>query len=100
MGEIGIGREDFLYRMAFWEIRLVVRGYRERQKNIWEATRWQTFWLMHVGMADTSRVDFESLLRLPWDRQGSTSEPSQEDIDRLREKLRAYNKSISSSISR
>lgn len=42
-------------------------------------------------MADTSRVNLNDILRLPWDRKDSTSEPSQEDIDRLREKLRAYN---------
>lgn len=92
MGEIGISREDFLYRMAFWEVQRAVLGYRERQKSLWEVARWQTFWLMQVGMADTSRVDFNDLLRLPWDKEAAGREPSQEDIDRLREELRAYNK--------
>lgn len=66
-------------------------GYRDRQKAEWERTRWQTFWLMQVGMADTSRVNFDDILRLPWDRKDPSSEPSQEDIDRLRAELRAYN---------
>lgn len=92
VGEIGIDREDFLFRMAFWEIQRVVTGYRERQKSAWEIARWQTFWLMQVGMADTSKVDFDKLLRLPWDKPEAGDEPSEEDINRLRETLRAYNR--------
>ena len=95
VGEIGIGREDFLYRMAFWEVRRVVTGYRERQKSVWEVARWQTFWLMQVGMADTSKVNFNDLLRLPWDAQG-VGEPDMEEIERLRGELRAYNEQRSS----
>ena len=91
VGEIGVDREDFLYRMAFWEVRRTVMGYRERQKAAWEVARWQTFWLMQVGMADTSKVNFDDLLRLPWDKGEKANEPSLEDINRLREELRAYN---------
>lgn len=92
VGEIGISREDFLYEMQFWEVQRVVMGYRERQKAAWEVARWQTFWLMQVGMADTSKVNFDNLLRLPWDETPQGDEPSQEEIDRLREELRAYNR--------
>lgn len=93
VGEIGIGREEFLYQMAFWEIRRVVAGYRDRQRAAWEVARWQTFWLMQVGMADTSRIDFDTLLRFPWEKQDDNSGPTDEEIERLREDLRAYNKS-------
>ena len=91
MGEIGVPREDFLYRMAFWEVKRVVMGYRERQKAAWEVARWQTFWLMQVGMADTSKINFDEVLRLPWDSSVHSDEPSMEEIERLRGELRAYN---------
>ena len=32
MGEIGIGRHEFLYEMTFWEARRIIRGYRRRDR--------------------------------------------------------------------
>lgn len=69
----------------------MVMGYRDRQRAAWEVARWQTFWLMQVGMADVSRVNFDELLRLPWDSSVHSEEPSMEEIERLRGELRAYN---------
>ena len=30
MGEIGIPRHEFLYDLRFWEVRRIIRGYRNR----------------------------------------------------------------------
>ena len=30
MGEIGIPRREFLYDLRFWEVRRIIRGYRQR----------------------------------------------------------------------
>ena len=30
MGEIGIPRHEFLYDIRFWEVRRIIRGYRQR----------------------------------------------------------------------
>ena len=30
MGEIGIPRREFLYDIRFWEVRRIIRGYRQR----------------------------------------------------------------------
>ena len=30
MGEIGIPRREFLYDIQFWEVRRIIRGYRQR----------------------------------------------------------------------
>ena len=30
MGEIGISRHEFLYDLRFWEVRRIIRGYRQR----------------------------------------------------------------------
>ena len=32
MGEIGISRREFLYDVRFWEVRRIVRGYRNRDR--------------------------------------------------------------------
>lgn len=32
MGEIGIPRREFLYDLHFWEVRRIVRGYRQRDR--------------------------------------------------------------------
>ena len=32
MGEIGIPRRDFLYDLRFWEVRRIIRGYRNRDR--------------------------------------------------------------------
>ena len=32
MGEIGIPRHEFLYDLCFWEVRRIIRGYRNRDR--------------------------------------------------------------------
>lgn len=32
MGEIGIPRHEFLYDLQFWEVRRIIRGYRQRDR--------------------------------------------------------------------
>ena len=32
MGEIGINRREFLYDIRFWEVRRIIRGYRNRDR--------------------------------------------------------------------
>lgn len=32
MGEIGIPRREFLYDLHFWEVRRIIRGYRQRDR--------------------------------------------------------------------
>jgi len=32
VGEIGIPRHEFLYDLRFWEVRRIIRGYRNRDK--------------------------------------------------------------------
>ena len=32
MGEIGIPRREFLYDIRFWEVRRIIRGYRQRDR--------------------------------------------------------------------
>lgn len=96
VGEVGIERDTFLYRLKFWEIRAIERGYRKRSRKLYELCRWQTFWLMHTGMADVSKLGIHTmsdLMPLPWDDKDFPGEELTDDqIEKEREKIRAENK--------
>lgn len=98
MGEIGIPRRDFLYDLCFWEVRRIVNGYRRRERTLWELTRWQTFLLMHNGMADLKKAGIyrmQDLIRFPWEdgAPDDDDQPSDEEIDAIRKHLQGLNQS-------
>ncbi len=78
VGEIGIPRREFLFRLSFWEARRIVNGYYRRQRSAWSMTRWQTFYLLKaMPFADTEKITKPSdLIPFPWDS---------EDVDLLEE---------------
>lgn len=87
VGEIGIPRNEYLYELPVWEIRLIIDGYRRRSRERWTAIRWQTFMLMQVGMADMQKSGFRKpsdLLAFPWDDEVSESELSEEEIEEMK----------------
>ena len=74
MGEIGIPRREFLYAIQFWEARRILRGYNRRQRNMWSATRWQTFRIMEAqcgteAMHKSNLFAPDDLLQFPWDKE-------------------------------
>lgn len=99
MGEIGIPRLEYLYDLEYWEIMLIVRGYIRRSRDLWSATRWQTYNLMCVSMADIKKAGIHSptdLLRFPWEdgRAGSVSPddiPDKDDVERMRRMMMEEN---------
>jgi hypothetical protein len=74
VGEIGITRSDFLYTIQFWEARRILRGYNNRNRGLWSATRWQTFYLMSA-FAGTDQMKKNhwhkpaDLLQFPWEKE-------------------------------
>lgn len=99
MGEIGIPRREYLYDLAYWEIMLIVRGYIRRSRDLWSATRWQTYNLMCVSMADIKKAGIHSptdLIRFPWEdgRAGSASAddiPDKDEVERMRRMMMEEN---------
>lgn len=96
MGEIGFPRREFLHDLRWWEVRSILRGYNRRHRNLWSATRWQTYNLMCVSMADIKKAGINrptDLIQFPWERD--TSPPvSQQDIDELQAEMDAYNATL------
>ena len=99
MGEIGIPRREYLYDLAYWEIMLIVRGYIRRSRDLWSATRWQTYNLMCVSMADIKKAGIHSptdLIRFPWEdgRAGNVSAddiPDKDEVERMRRMMMEEN---------
>lgn len=80
--------------MCFQEVKLIIRGYRRRERTSWEQTRWQTFWLMHNGMVDLKKAGInteEDLITFPWDNDDADL-PSADEVEDMQDMLRAINK--------
>ena len=97
MGEIGLPINDYLYRLSYADLLLISRGYENRKRDLWSATRWQTYHLMLVSLADIQKAVINSpkdLMPLPWDDNGEEEEQvkiTQEEIERMREDMRRMN---------
>ena len=98
MGEVGIPRREYLYELTFAELLLISRGYENRKRDLWSATRWQTFQLMWCSMADLKGAGIhgpQDLLKLPWDKSESeiseSKMPDKAEADRLRNIMRQMN---------
>lgn len=97
MGEIGLPINDYLYRLSYADLLLISRGYENRKRDLWSATRWQTYHLMLVSLADIQKAGINSpkdLMPLPWDEAGEEEEQvkiTQEEIERMREDMRRMN---------
>jgi hypothetical protein len=71
VGEIGFPRREFLFELKWWEVLSILRGYNNRNREMWSATRWQTFHLMCVSMADLKKAGIykpTDLIKFPWEK--------------------------------
>ena len=90
MGEIGLNRKEYLYDLQFWEMLLISRGYDRRHRDMWSATRWQTFYLMSVSMCDLKKAGIyrpTDLIRFPWDNNADEpvgNMPTKKEIEEMR----------------
>ena len=96
VGEIGIQRREFLYEIKFWEARRILRGYNRRERGMWSATRWQTYYLMSVSMADLKKAGIKGptdLIKFPWEKEtaDTTDLPSDEEIAEMQAEMDAIN---------
>ena len=97
MGEIGIDRNLFLYDLQYWEIILIVNGYRRRYRPSWEQARLiahQVHYAMGCPKGQTPKTA-EEWVPFPWDRKDSTAaddDYTDEEVKRQREMLQEYNR--------
>lgn len=96
MGEIGIPRREYLYELEYWEVVLIVRGYFRKSREMWSATRWQTYNLMaaQVGGKQLSENGINSvhdLLPLPWDNDNHSDLPTPDEVAAAVAEMEAIN---------
>lgn len=82
MGEIGIPRLEYLYDLTYCDLLLIERGYNRRHRDLWGATRWQTYNLLcaFVGGDKLSEKGINSpkdLLKFPWEITNTVMTPDQ-----------------------
>ena len=96
VGEIGRTPGELKYGLKWWEIRSIIRGYNRRHRDIWSATRWQTYNLMaaQVGGKELAKNGINSatdLLPLPWDTKAANKLPTKEEVADMVAEIDAIN---------
>lgn len=96
MGEIGIPRREYLYELRYVDLILIQRGYAARYRNIWSATRWQTYLLMQSqvgteGLRKAGITRASDLLQFPWERQPADL-PSDDEVADLMAEMADINR--------
>ena len=96
VGEIGIPRREFLYEMQYLDQIQIERGYDRRHRHIWGISRWQTYMLMSVSMADLKKAGIykpTDILKFPWDEsdEDAGNLPDDKEIARLQQLMREEN---------
>ena len=94
MGEIGISPDRFRYGLKWWEVRSIIRGYNRRARNLWSATRWQTYNIMasFCGGDNLSKHGMhgpKDLLPFPWEQERTIVTP--DDVKQLQDEMKAIN---------
>lgn len=92
VGEIGFPRREFLHGIRWWEVKSIIRGYNCRYRNSWSQTRWQTYHLMSVSMADLKKAGINSpkdLIAFPWETDHRM--PTPDEVAQICNELAAIN---------
>ena len=93
MGEIGISPDRFKYGLQWWEIHCIIKGYNRRRRDLWSATRWQTYNLMCVSTADLNKAGIykqTDLIKFPWDKEQNVK-ITNEDVEAMKAELNEIN---------
>ena len=98
MGEIGISPDRFRYGLQWWEIQSIISGNNRRKRDMWSATRWQTFHILAAvcggkNLRESGIHSVKDLLPFPWEGEGVEQEQeiTDEEIAQMQAEMRAIN---------
>lgn len=96
VGEVGLPRREYLYDLTYCDIVLILRGYEQRHRHLWSATRWQTFYLMSAqvgsdGMRKANLNRPTDLIQFPWERDTPGDLPTEEEAQQMLAEMEAIN---------
>jgi hypothetical protein len=95
VGEIGFPRREFLFDIRWWEARRIIKGSEARTRQLWSATRWQTYFIMSAqigskGMRESNINSPRDLIEFPWEKEPAP-ELTEEEAAELLEEMKAFN---------
>lgn len=96
MGEIGIPRREFLYDLRFWEVRRIVRGYRQRDRLKHQLIAECAYAAM-FAMRDSKGKTVSDMFPMLFDNDDDDDdEPpiSEEDVADMQAMMEAFNNNI------
>ena len=94
MGEIGIPRHEFLYDLRFWEVRRIIRGYRNRDRlthQLLAECAYAAMFAMRDPKGKTPRDIFPSLFPTDDDDATDSAPIDASEVARLRAMMREEN---------
>ncbi len=95
MGEIGIPRREFLYDLRFWEVRRIIRGYRQRDHLKHQLIAECAYAAMYA-MRDPKGKTVADMFPMLFEDDDDYDEPpiSEEDVADMQAMMEAFNNSI------
>jgi hypothetical protein len=92
VGEIGIPRREFLYDLHFWEVRRIIRGYRQRDRLAHQLLA-ECVYAATFTMRDPKGKTVSDMFPMLFNDDDDDDGPaiSQEDIDELQAEMDAIN---------
>ncbi len=92
MGEIGIPRREFLYDIRFWEVRRIIRGYRQRDRLKHQLIAECTYAAM-FAMRDPKGKTVEDIFPMLFDDDDDYDEPpiSEKEVADMQALMKAFN---------
>lgn len=92
MGEIGIPRREFLYDLRFWEVRRIIRGYRQRDRLKHQLIAECAYAAMY-SMRDSQGRTVADMFPMLFDDDDDDDEPpiSEEEVADLLADMEAFN---------
>ena len=90
MGEIGISRHEFLYDLRFWEVRRIIRGYRQRDRLKHQLLAECVYAAIHV-MRDPKGKRVEDIFPMLFDDDDDEPPLTKEDVAELLAEMDAIN---------
>ena len=95
MGEIGIPRREFLYDIRFWEVRRIIRGYRQRDRLKHQLIAECVYAAMYA-MRDPKGKTVADMFPMLFEDDDDYDEPpiSEEDVADMQAMMKAFSNSI------
>jgi hypothetical protein len=92
VGEIGIPRREFLYDIRFWEVRRIIRGYRNRDRLKHQLMA-ECVYAATYAMRDPKGKTVADMFPMIFDTDEEDDEPpiTEEDVAELQAEMDAIN---------